>query len=64
MGGETEAKGKEGFSRHQAGDGKVKTDLGCHHGGCDDRESQALCQKSLLASPELACLLLGEEKLI
>lgn len=51
-----------GFSRHQAGDGEVIADLGCHCGGRDNRERQALYQKSLLASAELACLLLGEEK--
>lgn len=53
-----------GFSQHQAGHGEVKPCLGCHHGGWDDLESQALYQKSLLASPELACLLLGNEKSI
>lgn len=47
-----------GFSRHQAGHGEVKPDLECHHGGWDDIDSQTLYQKSLLASPELACLLL------
>ena len=39
-----------GFSQHQAGYREVKPDLGCHHGGWDDLESQALYQKSLLAS--------------
>lgn len=48
-----------GFSQHEAGHGGVKPNLGCHHGGWDDLESQALLyQKSLRASPELACLLL------
>lgn len=47
-----------GFSRPRAGYGEVKPDLGCHHGGWDGRESQALQQKSLLASLELACLFL------
>jgi hypothetical protein len=60
----TRARDLGGFSRHQAGDGKVKPDLGCHHEGYDDIESQALYQKSLLARPEIVCLLLREDKLI